>query len=43
MLDATETDTFSLRMNNVIPPEAATEEEAPGPYPVMVMDLRRTS
>jgi hypothetical protein len=42
ILDATETDVLSMQMENVIPPDAATEEIAAGPYPVMVMDLRRS-
>jgi hypothetical protein len=31
-----------MRMENVIPAEYATPEIAAGPYPVMIMDLRRT-
>ena len=33
---------WSLRMDNVIPPEVATEEISAGPYVVMSMELRRT-
>jgi hypothetical protein len=43
VLDANKTDVLSLRMDNVIPPELATEEISAGPYVVMSMELRRTS
>ncbi len=42
VLDASKTDVLSLRMDNVIPPEVATEEISAGPYVVMSMELRRT-
>jgi hypothetical protein len=41
ILDATEADVLSVRMDNVIPPDAATEEIAAGPYAAMLMRLRR--
>ena len=40
-LDATKSDVLVLRMDNVIPPEVATEEISAGPYVVMSMELRR--
>ena len=43
VLDATKSDVLVLRMDNVIPPEVATEEISAGPYVVMSMELRRTS
>jgi hypothetical protein len=43
VLDATKSDVLALRMDNVIPPEVATEEIAAGPYVVMSMELRRTA
>jgi hypothetical protein len=43
MLDATEADVLSLRMDNVIPPEVATEEISAGPYVVMAMELGRNT
>jgi hypothetical protein len=42
VLDASKTDVLSLRMDNVIPPEVATEDISAGPYVVMSMELRRT-
>jgi hypothetical protein len=42
VLDGSKTDVLSLRMDNVIPPEVATEEISAGPYVVMSMELRRT-
>jgi hypothetical protein len=42
VLDATKSDALVLRMDNVIPPQVATEEISAGPYPVMSMELRRT-
>ena len=42
VLDATNRDVLALRMDNVIPPEVATEEISAGPYLVMSMELRRT-
>jgi hypothetical protein len=39
--DGTETDTFRLQMDNVIPTELATAEISAGPYPVMVMQTQR--
>jgi hypothetical protein len=41
VLDASKTDVLLLRMDNVIPPEVATEEISAGPYVVMSMELRR--
>ncbi len=41
VLDATNRDVLVLRMDNVIPPEVATEEISAGPYVVMSMELRR--
>jgi hypothetical protein len=43
VLDATKSDVLLLRMDNVIPPEVATEEISAGPYVVMSMELRRTA
>ena len=43
VLDATNRDVLALRMDNVIPPEVATEEISAGPYLVMSMELRRSS
>jgi hypothetical protein len=43
VLDATKSDVLALRMDNVIPPEVATEEISAGPYVVMSMELRRTA
>ena len=40
VLDGSKTDVLSLRMDNVIPPEVATEEISAGPYVVMSMELR---
>ena len=40
-VDATVTGNLDLRMDNVIPDSQATDEIAAGPYPVMVMQLRR--
>jgi hypothetical protein len=39
--DATDTDSFRMQMDNVIPAEQATAEISAGPYPVMVMQTRR--
>jgi hypothetical protein len=41
VLDASKPDVLLLRMDNVIPPEVATEEISAGPYVVMSMELRR--
>jgi hypothetical protein len=41
ILDASKTDALVLRMDNVIPPEVATEEISAGPYVAMSMELRR--
>jgi hypothetical protein len=41
VLDATQSEVLVLRMDNVIPPEVATEEISAGPYVVMSMELRR--
>jgi hypothetical protein len=43
VLDATKSDVLLLRMDNVIPPEVATEEISAGPYVVMSMELHRTA
>ena len=40
-LDGTDTDSFRLQMDNVIPTELATAEISAGPYPVMVMQTQR--
>jgi hypothetical protein len=40
-LDASRPDGLRLQMDNVIPADVATAEIQAGPYPVMVMDLRR--
>jgi hypothetical protein len=39
--DATETDSFRMQMDNVIPAEQATAEISTGPYPVMIMQAQR--
>jgi hypothetical protein len=39
--DATDTDSFRMQMDNVIPAEQATAEISAGPYPVMIMQTRR--
>jgi hypothetical protein len=39
--DATDTTSFRMQMDNVIPADQATAEIAPGPYPVMVMQTGR--
>jgi hypothetical protein len=38
---ATETDSFRMQMDNVIPAEQATAEISAGPYPVMIMQAQR--
>jgi hypothetical protein len=43
ILDASKTDVLMLRMDNVIPPDAATEEISAGPYVAMSMELHRTA
>jgi hypothetical protein len=40
-LDGTDTESLRMRMDNVIPAAHATAETAAGPYPVMVMAVRR--
>jgi hypothetical protein len=42
VLDATDTDTLRMRMDNVIPTDHATPGKPAGPYPVMVMAAHRT-
>ena len=42
ILDPTDTDVLSLRMDNVILPEAATAEIPAVAYAAMLMELRRT-
>lgn len=42
VFDATDAEVLRMRMHNVIPAEHATGETPAGPYPVMVMDVRRT-
>jgi hypothetical protein len=41
MFDATDTDSFRMQMENVIPAEQATAEISGGPYPVMIMQAQR--
>ncbi|AVZ77898.1 hypothetical protein SLUN_38340 (plasmid) [Streptomyces lunaelactis] len=41
VLEAAGEDSLRMRMDNVIPENQATAEITAGPYPVMVMDLRR--
>ncbi|SCF45333.1 hypothetical protein GA0074696_6161 [Micromonospora purpureochromogenes] len=41
MFDAADTATLRMRMDNVIPADQATAAMAAGPYPVMVMEVRR--
>jgi len=40
-LDIPGADELTLRMDNVIPASQATDEVAAGPYPAMLMTLRR--
>jgi len=42
-VDARDPESLRLRMDNVVPPDAAVEGTPAGPYPAMVMDLRRSS
>ncbi|MEV4703063.1 hypothetical protein [Actinoplanes sp. NPDC049316] len=39
--DATDPENLRMGMDNVIPAEHASGDEVAGPYPVMVMDVRR--
>jgi hypothetical protein len=39
--DATDTESFRMQMDNVIPAEQATADIAAGPYPVMIMQTQR--
>jgi hypothetical protein len=41
VLDGSDPETLRMRMDNVIPADQATPEMPAGPYPVMVMDVRR--
>lgn len=41
--DASDAETLRMRMHNVIPAAYATADKSAGPYPVMVMDVRRAS
>jgi hypothetical protein len=41
VLDASDTETLRMRMDNVIPVSYATAEKPAEPYPVMVMAVRR--
>ncbi|MFF3866215.1 hypothetical protein [Micromonospora sp. NPDC001898] len=41
VFDATDTEALRMRMDNLIPADQATAEMPAGPYPVMVMDVRR--
>jgi hypothetical protein len=41
VLDDTDTEILRMRMDNLIPTHQATAETPAGPYPVMVMDVRR--
>lgn len=41
VLDGSDTQALRMRMDNVIPADHATADKAAGPYPVMVMHLRR--
>jgi hypothetical protein len=43
ILDTSKTDVLVLRMDNVIPPDAATEEISAGPYVAMSMELHQTA
>ena|SRR5215471_7799003 len=43
IIDPTDAANLRLRMDNVIPPEAATSDKEAGPYPVMITELRRTT
>ena len=40
--DVSDTEMLRMRMDNVIPADHATADIPAGPYPVMVMDVRRT-
>jgi len=41
LFDVTDAENLRLRMDNVIPVDQATAEISAGPYPAMVMDVRR--
>ncbi len=41
VFDTTDPDTLRMRMDNVVPAEQATAEISAGPYPAMIMDVRR--
>jgi len=41
VLEATDTETLRMEMDNVIPSEHATAETSAGPYPVMIMETGR--
>src|SRR5215831_8811833 len=41
LFDATDAENLRMRMENVVPADQADAETPAGPYPVMVMDLRR--
>jgi hypothetical protein len=41
VFETTDAEMLRMRMDNVIPAEHATTEISAGPYPVMVMELRR--
>ena len=43
ILDATDDERLRMEMHNVIPADSATAEKAAGPYPVMIMQTRRTT
>jgi hypothetical protein len=43
VVDLTDPDTLRLRMDNVIPEDFADEGTPAGPYPAMVMELRRST
>jgi hypothetical protein len=43
ILDASKPDVLVLQMDNVIPPDVATEEISAGPYVVMSMEVHRTA
>jgi hypothetical protein len=42
ILDATDAANLRMEMQNVIPAEHATADKSAGPYPVMIMQARRT-
>jgi hypothetical protein len=42
VIDASDPENLRMRMDNVVPPDQASGDVPAGPYPVMVMNIRRT-